>query len=96
MTLLDRLSDGSCYMAHDPPSKKLVKTSATPTSKVTPINHLISMQLFLTLLASIASLNAYTLMGVHANPAWCAACPSSFKGQQLAKKCVDSSNIGHC
>ncbi|KIK92385.1 hypothetical protein PAXRUDRAFT_830000 [Paxillus rubicundulus Ve08.2h10] len=48
------------------------------------------MQLFSTLLASIVSLDAYTLVGVHANTVWCVACPKKFDNQELAGQCFDS------
>ncbi|KAF8839971.1 hypothetical protein BDN67DRAFT_981380 [Paxillus ammoniavirescens] len=53
------------------------------------------MQFFLTLLASIASLSAYTLVGVHALTA-CTTCPSSVAGQALVSRCVDSKSITYC
>ncbi|KAF8835380.1 hypothetical protein BDN67DRAFT_975362 [Paxillus ammoniavirescens] len=53
------------------------------------------MQFFLALLASIASLSAYTLVGVHAL-ADCTTCPSSAGGLALVSRCVDGKSITHC
>ncbi|KIK76366.1 hypothetical protein PAXRUDRAFT_436288 [Paxillus rubicundulus Ve08.2h10] len=44
------------------------------------------MKTFLTLLAAIASLSAYTLVGVHALK--CAICPSSLRGILEGTKCA--------
>jgi len=51
------------------------------------------MQFFLTLLASIASLSAYTLVGVHAV---CALCPSNVAGEWNTKTCVGKLGYTYC
>ncbi|KIJ15162.1 hypothetical protein PAXINDRAFT_169327 [Paxillus involutus ATCC 200175] len=53
------------------------------------------MKTFLTLLAAITSLSAYTLVGVHAT---CAICPPSTGGMSLAtgSGCTDSKGITTC
>ncbi|KIK73866.1 hypothetical protein PAXRUDRAFT_836140 [Paxillus rubicundulus Ve08.2h10] len=51
------------------------------------------MQFFLTLLASIASLSAYNLVGVHAV---CALCPDEVIGEWLTKTCVDKLGFTFC
>ncbi|KAF8835693.1 hypothetical protein BDN67DRAFT_974997 [Paxillus ammoniavirescens] len=51
------------------------------------------MKTFLTLLAAITSLSAYTLVGVHAN---CAVCPTSIDGRQLANRCIDEAGTTIC
>ncbi|KAF8838082.1 hypothetical protein BDN67DRAFT_126719 [Paxillus ammoniavirescens] len=51
------------------------------------------MRFFLTLLASIASLSTYTLMGVHAE---CAVCPPKVEGTSLVTHCLHASGNTHC
>ncbi|KAF8835379.1 hypothetical protein BDN67DRAFT_975356, partial [Paxillus ammoniavirescens] len=58
-------------------------------------NSLLTMQFFLTLLASIASLSAYTLVGVHALTA-CTTCPSSIGGRALVSRCVNNKSVTYC
>ncbi|KIJ11536.1 hypothetical protein PAXINDRAFT_15637 [Paxillus involutus ATCC 200175] len=92
-------------MAHNnTPSKKLSRPSnwdisqgikparGKPTQQLPKnlLSNSLNMQ-FLTLLASIASLSAYTLVGVHARV--CAVCPSEVNGGRLTKYCVGP--IGH-
>ncbi|KAF8833260.1 hypothetical protein BDN67DRAFT_790629 [Paxillus ammoniavirescens] len=52
------------------------------------------MQFFSTLLASIASLSAYTLVGVHAG--FCAYCPADVAGEWNTGYCRDTSSRTHC
>ncbi|KIK73144.1 hypothetical protein PAXRUDRAFT_836315 [Paxillus rubicundulus Ve08.2h10] len=51
------------------------------------------MKTFLTLLAAMTSLSAYTLVGVHAT---CATCPPSAGDLALATRCVDNNGITIC
>ncbi|KAF8835695.1 hypothetical protein BDN67DRAFT_404036 [Paxillus ammoniavirescens] len=51
------------------------------------------MKTFLTLLAAIASLSAYTLVGVHAN---CALCPTTIEGRSFASRCADKAGKITC
>ncbi|KAF8837185.1 hypothetical protein BDN67DRAFT_973287 [Paxillus ammoniavirescens] len=51
------------------------------------------MKTFLTLLAAITSLSAYTLVGVHAG---CAICPTSLSGEKLYNVCATSGKITSC
>ncbi|KIK73324.1 hypothetical protein PAXRUDRAFT_836275 [Paxillus rubicundulus Ve08.2h10] len=61
---------------------------ATQQLLLPSIKPLLSMQ-FLTLLASTASLSAYTLVGVHAQPG-CTNCPAVVNGVPLYDMCIDS------
>ncbi|KAF8841981.1 hypothetical protein BDN67DRAFT_966304 [Paxillus ammoniavirescens] len=56
------------------------------------------MQFFLTLLASIASLSAHTLVGVHASSITdlCAICPPEVAHEQLTGRCVDAKGNTIC
>ncbi|KIK80880.1 hypothetical protein PAXRUDRAFT_833259 [Paxillus rubicundulus Ve08.2h10] len=54
------------------------------------------MQSFLMLIASIASLSAYTLVGVHANSLLCAVCPSKVAGEWLTSRCIDDQGNTIC
>ncbi|KIJ07702.1 hypothetical protein PAXINDRAFT_173343 [Paxillus involutus ATCC 200175] len=51
------------------------------------------MKAFLTLLAVITSLSAYTLAGVHAK---CAYCPDILNGVMLSKRCVNKKDVTTC
>ncbi|KIK90685.1 hypothetical protein PAXRUDRAFT_831479 [Paxillus rubicundulus Ve08.2h10] len=51
------------------------------------------MKTFLTLLAAITSLSAYTLVGVHG----CVTCPDHLKGKaNLVTGCTDGSGVTSC
>ncbi|KIJ14554.1 hypothetical protein PAXINDRAFT_12656 [Paxillus involutus ATCC 200175] len=92
-------------MAHNTPSKKLVETLQIGTLarvynslKENLLSNSLNMQFFLTLLASVASLSAYTPVGVHASSITqvCAACPPEVAKEALTYRCVDTKGNTIC
>ncbi|KIK76624.1 hypothetical protein PAXRUDRAFT_832665 [Paxillus rubicundulus Ve08.2h10] len=53
------------------------------------------MKTFLTLLAAITSLSAYTLVGVHATMK-CSLCPPSTGGVPVYSACTNNKNVTNC
>ncbi|KIJ08544.1 hypothetical protein PAXINDRAFT_18335 [Paxillus involutus ATCC 200175] len=70
------------------------KVATLQQLSLSPINRLLTMKTFLTLLAAITYLSAYTLVGVYAK---CAICPSSTGGGfNLVNKCTNIKGVTAC